>query len=128
MVGKSSRTRFIKSAVSEGLELLIRGLGAAVPRFRQTGDRSSKIAREFWRGVRGSLMGHAPNGGEHFLARNTLLFTSRHPGLQVLLQTIHPGIGMDPRIAQERRIEGEELFLKAGELQKVGAFGNEQPD
>src|SRR6266849_166098 len=128
VVGRSSRTRFIESAVSEGLELPIGGLRAAVPRFRQTGDRSSKIARELWRGAPGNFMGYAPNGGEHFAARNTLLFTSSHLSLQVLLQTVHPGIGMDPGIAQERRIEGEELFLKAGELQKPGAFGNEQPD
>src|SRR5216684_3743680 len=117
MVGKSSRTRFIESAVSEGLELLIGGLGAAVPRFRQTGDRSSKIARELWRGARGSLVGHPPDGGEHIAARKALLFASRHPGLQLLLQTIHSGIGMDPRIAQEPGIEGHELFFEAGELQ-----------
>src|SRR5882762_6413122 len=63
MVGKSSRTRFIESAVSEGLELLLGGLGAAVPRFRQTGNRSSKIARELWRGAPGSFMGYAPTRG-----------------------------------------------------------------
>ena len=73
-------------------------------------------------------MGHAPNGGEHFAARSTLLFTPRHPGLQILLQTVHPGIGMAPGIAQELGVEGHQLFLKAGELQKIGAFGNEQPD
>src|SRR5882762_9318857 len=104
MVGRSSRTRFIESAVSEGLELLIGGLRAAVPRFRQTGDRSSKIARELWRGVRGSLMGHAPNGSEHFAARNTFLFASGHLSLQVLLQTVHPGIGMD-RLQQDLQAE-----------------------
>src|SRR5216683_7560394 len=114
MVGRSSRTRFIESAVSEGLELVIGGLGAAVPRFRQTGDRSSKIARELWRGAPGSLVGHAPNGGEHFPARETLRFTSRHPGLQIPLQTVHPGIGMAPGIAQELGVEGHQLFLKAG--------------
>src|SRR5712691_12766882 len=92
--------------VSEGLELLVGGLGAAVPRFRQTGDWSSKIARELWRGTPRSFMGHAPNGGEHFAARNTLLFTSGHPGLQIPLQTVHPGIGMAPGVAQQLGIEG----------------------
>src|SRR5216684_5355356 len=109
MVGKSSRTRFIESAVSEGLELLIGGLGAAVPRFRQTGDRSSKIARELWRGAPGSFMGHAPNAVEHFPAREILRFTSGHPDLQVLLQTVHPGIRMAPGIAQELGVEGLQL-------------------
>src|ERR1700737_1621911 len=35
---------------------------------------------------------------------------------------------MTPRIAQEVGIERHQLFLEAGELQKIGAFGNEQPD
>jgi len=68
-------------------------------------------------------MGHAPNGIEHFARGTPSSFASGHLSLQVLLQTVHPGIGMDPRIAQERRIKGEELFLEAGELQKMEPSG-----
>ena len=62
------------------------GLCAAVPRFRQAGDRGAQITRELRHGSLGGLVRHAPDGGEHFAARKTLLFTAGHPGLQVLLQ------------------------------------------
>ncbi len=67
-------------------------------------------------------MGHAPDGDEHFAARKTLLLTSGHFGLQVLLQTVYARIVMDPRISQERGIESLELFLEARKLQKIGAL------
>ena len=33
---------------------------------------------------------------------------------------------MNPRIAEERRVEGEEPFPEAGQLQQPGAFGHEE--
>src|SRR5919106_4869951 len=116
------------SWTSERLQLLLGRLGAAVPRFGQTRDRGAEIARELGCGARGSLMGHAPNGSEHFAARNRLLLASGDFRLQVLLQTIHPGVAMNPRIAEERRVKAEEPLPEAGQLQQPGAFGHEQPD
>ena len=84
--------------LSEGLELRRRGLGAAVPRFRQAGNRRSEVLREFWRGAPCSLVGHRPDSREYLAAQKPRLLGARDERLNLLLQLIDTGVLVSPGV------------------------------
>src|SRR3990172_3284543 len=91
---------------SKTLQLLLGGLGAAVPGLGQACDRLAGIrpgelqCRDAERVVR-----ELPNLPEYVAARAPLSIALRRASLHRLLQSVHAGIGVPPGIAEQFRIE-----------------------
>src|SRR5450631_1572114 len=100
IAGSSSKTR----RMSERLQLLIGGLGAAIPRLGQARDGLAGIgAVETRRLAAGCGMRETPNLAERLRPRSA--FRSHGGSLHLPLQRVHASVGMAPRITQKVRVE-----------------------
>ena len=101
----------------KALQLLLSGLGAAVPRLRQACDGCAKIGlRERWRGESERFVGESPDLLENLFARPVLLLALSGARLNCLLQRIDARVGMAPGVAEQLCIERLDHGAETGQL------------
>ena len=118
----TSRLRWVLHAV--GSELLRGRFRSAVPGFAQVGDRLAARGRR-WQRARRDRSGwphwrlrSAPRPWRRWRSDPHSGLVAADDGQDILMQAVHAGVGMRPRIGQGRRVEIAHELLHQGQLQQ----------